>query len=561
MFHNSSFQLKLKKGTVFPAPHIEQIVLKLVESPKLFPVKTRNSITSPIRNPDTGQGQGDDKNSAIMFFNKFTEYFNAEGFPRFLLRYWHFSPIQWILPVFCNIIPMIVAIIGGGVSGALTAINLLTKTNFKVKLVEKAQVCEGVAYSTKQACHYLNVPVGKMSIFSDVPDHFYQWLHNNDFQYDKKDFVSRQIYSKYFSDVFDKVAAPHIETGRLELVQDEVEDLILKKDGVEICLKSESSFFCNKVVLALGNLSPANIPLTDMEYTTSPYYIQNPWNKLELDITSEGILLIGTGLTMVDMVMSLHKAGYKGKITALSRHGLLPFTHNLNQTYPDYSQEIMDLNSLSKIFRVIKKHFRLADKRGISRFAVIDSLRPYTQKLWLGLSYNDKKQFLRHIKHYWDVLRHRIPKESSGVINEMLTSGQLKIVSGRLKSSKDKGLFLEVRYDDRESGKVKSENFNQVINCTGPNFNFEKQKQTLIKNLVEKGIICNAPVGFGINALPQGNLINKEGKPSEIFFTLGPPLKGILWESTAVPEIRVQAEKLVDFLKQNFEEKLQKVAG
>ncbi|HWY24061.1 MAG TPA: hypothetical protein VNX47_04035, partial [Nevskia sp.] len=51
-------------------------------------------------------------------------------------------------------------------------------------------------------------------------------------------------------------------------------------------------------------------------------------------------------------------------------------------------------------------------------------------------------------------------------------------------------------------------------------------------------------LGLGLLTDAQGALLDRDGQASTWLYTLGPARKGQLWETTAVPEIRVQAQAL-----------------
>lgn len=446
---------------------------------------------------------------------------------------------------------MVVTIVGGGLSGVLIAVNLIRYSEpreLKIYLIERNEVCEGIAFSSKEDSHYLNVPVEKMSLFPMEPEHFYFWLKEKGYDYSNTDFVSRCIYKEYIQNTFEEIAFANSENVWLEVIKDESEDIVQENTGVTVLLKSGRTIRTDKVVLALGNLPPANPLIKDMGYTFCSGYTSNPWSESPFIKNNETVLMIGTGLTMVDMIMSLKEKGHAGKVFCLSRHGLLPHTHDLSQTYPQFNEALKNSYLLSEIFATVKFQIKQAEKKGIKRFAVIDSLRPYTQQLWQRFSLADKKQFLRHLKPYWDILRHRIPVQSSKIINELIQRGQLEILSGKYTKIEESATGFNVTFRNRKSGLLKSFNVNKIINCTGPTSDFENTEEPFIKNLVQKKLICNAPAGLGINATAEGKILNFANQESEFLFTLGPPLKGILWESTAVPEISAQAENLAKII-------------
>jgi uncharacterized NAD(P)/FAD-binding protein YdhS len=260
------------------------------------------------------------------------------------------------------------------------------------------------------------------------------------------------------------------------------------------------------------------------------------------------VFLVGTGQTTVDLAVALNKRAHKGRIIAISRHGLLPYTHRGFEHYASFFGEIKDLRRILDVFRAVRKHLERAELMGTDWRAVIDSLRPDTQTLWLGLATGEKRRFLRHIFRYWEICRSRIPPESGAIIHTMRASGQLEIVAGRIRNLAETEAALEVHYTSRGAARNKVERAAAVINCIGPESDYDRIDETLVKNLMRRGLIRPGPANLGIDALPDGAIIGRDGASSSVLYTLGSPMKGVLWEVLAVPDIRVQAERLAHLL-------------
>ena len=150
------------------------------------------------------------------------------------------------------------------------------------------------------------------------------------------------------------------------------------------------------------------------------------------------MFLIGTGQTTVDVLMRLHTRGYAGKIIAISRHGIWPLQHTTFPSYPSFYDEIIKLKNVADILRTVRKHFKEAVKKGMDENAVLDSMRPYTQELWVNLSMPEKKRFLRHLFRWFEIIRSRIPQQSMAIVNRMRSSGQLIVVKGHIRDMKSK---------------------------------------------------------------------------------------------------------------------------
>lgn len=278
-----------------------------------------------------------------------------------------------------------VVIIGGGASGTLLAIDLLRAAKsqpISVTLVEKREkIGRGVAYSTALEHHLLNVPAAKMSAFPDEPEHFLNWLGENEHSFGPSDFVPRRLYGEYLSSLLDAEARRNASLVR---VFEEAADLEPTDDGYVVKLASGKELPADIVVLAFGNFLPPHPSVPDLSFITAEKYIRDVWSEgsLEKIDPSDDVLVIGTGLSMVDFVLNLRSAGHQGKIKAISTKGLLPAEHKLGYTYPSFADELKGVEKITEIFTSVRKHIAIADANGSDWRAVIDSLRPVTQELW-----------------------------------------------------------------------------------------------------------------------------------------------------------------------------------
>lgn len=448
-----------------------------------------------------------------------------------------------------------ITIIGGGASGTLLAINLLrTRTNgrLEINLVEKrSSVGRGVAFSTEQEVHLLNVPAAKMGAFADNVEHFYEWLKENGHDYEHAAFVPRRHFGEYLRECLEnahQVREPGVE---LNIFDDEAVDITFDDSKAQVILKGGDVLYSEKVALAFGNFLPPHPSAEDLSFTASPKYFRDPWDPgLYRSIgTDDRVLIIGTGLSMVDVAMQLHSLGHRGTINAISTRGLLPAVHRLGHSYPDFSQELQGKDRITDIFKIVRAHAEKAADAGSDWRAVIDNLRPITQKLWLGLPHSERRYFLQHLSRYWNVARHRMPPSAAEVIDDMRGTGQLLILKGRLKKiSADMAGAFTIDYTDYGIGH--SINADVMINCIGSETKFDQIESQLIRSLLVSGYVRCDDLCFGLDATPTGSLIGRDGKPSDILFTLGTALKGVLWESTAIPEIRMQAHELANVFTQ-----------
>jgi uncharacterized NAD(P)/FAD-binding protein YdhS len=448
-----------------------------------------------------------------------------------------------------------IIIIGGGLSGRLLAINLLRQasslTSISIRIIDRGgDEYMGPAYSNDSSCLLLNVPAEKMGAFSEDPENFCRWVGDRDGRAEPGDFLPRNLYRDYILSLMREAARAKADDITFEFVHGEVTDIELEGLYATVHLRDHKLFTADRVVLALGNFPPRNPSIAHRSVLEGKRYARDPWDAGVLDSLSpkEAIVFIGTGQTMVDLSLMLHQRGHQGRITAISRRGLLPMAHQHSNPYPSFFEEIRDSESLVRIFSVVRKHLDRATSMGIKQQAVIDSLRPDTQALWYNLPESEKRRFLRHVFRYWERIRSRIPPESEKIIDKLRAVGQLRVVAGRIYDLVNTGTEVEVYYTPRRRSAREVVTAGLVVNCIGPESDYRRIDHPLVKNLLMRGLIRPGPARLGIAALSNGAVVSKTGDTSGVLYTLGSTMKGLLWEVLAVPDIRVQAEKLAQLL-------------
>jgi uncharacterized NAD(P)/FAD-binding protein YdhS len=245
-------------------------------------------------------------------------------------------------------------------------------------------------------------------------------------------------------------------------------------------------------------------------------------------------LLVGTGLTMVDLVLSLDAAGHRGRIVALSRRGLIPRSHADFEPAPVEESELP--GGLRDVWRWLRRRGAEVGWR-----AAIDSLRPYSQELWQGLSLGEQHRFMRHARPWWDVHRHRIAPEVAGTVARMIAEGRLEIIAGRIVTAREDDSALAVEYRRRGASSLQSERFAYAFNCTGPLHSMARTRDPLLRSLLDAGQARPDHLGIGLEVDERSRLVG-----SDRLWALGPLTKGRYWEIIAVPDIREQAAAVAD---------------
>ncbi|HWL70171.1 MAG TPA: FAD/NAD(P)-binding protein [Geminicoccus sp.] len=442
-----------------------------------------------------------------------------------------------------------IAIIGGGFSGTITALQLLRRAGEqdRVILIERnRQLGRGVAFATDDPNHVLNVRAENMSAFPDEPGHLLRWLEalpeaeraHVGTSGPAGTFVRRGLYGRYVRDQLAQVLRQRRSTDSLAIIKDEAQSLARTGQGWQLRTASGRTVDADTVILALGNFPPAPLPY--------PGCVDNPWQPQaieEIDL-EHPVLLLGAGLTMVDVTLRLLEHGFRGRIHALSRRGLLPHAHAAAPAWRDLRLTADDRRSLTTLMRGVRREVARAAQAGIGWRSVVDALRPHTQLLWQELSLSDRQRFLRHLRPWWDAHRHRIAPQVASRIEAMRRSGRLVLHSGKLQGLESSGPWScgsLVTYRPRRSGQVLALEVQRVINCTGIGVDLAGSDDPLVRQLLQDGLVRPDRARLGLDATTSSMLIGRNGDVVPGLFGVGPIVRGTFWEMVAVPDIRTQA--------------------
>ncbi|MBC7896934.1 MAG: FAD/NAD(P)-binding protein [Cytophagaceae bacterium] len=445
-----------------------------------------------------------------------------------------------------------VVVIGAGFSGAMVTAHLLRREHtalLRVVLVNKSgPIARGVAYGTRQSRHVLNVPAGRMSAFPAEEDHFLRFVQAREPDTTGGTFVPRSTYGDYLASVLHE-AAQRGGHATLTHVQDEARriDLVSEDGPALVTLASGRIITADRVVLALGNYTPSNPPLADGSFYESARYIRDPWTPGVLqDVPADRpVLLIGTGLTMLDVALDLSQGGRTAPLVAVSRRGLTPLPHRDHGSPPSYGHLPPDLVAVEPTavacLRAVRRHVRMLERAGVDWREVVASLRPVTVRLWKALPNREKARFLRHLRPYWDVHRHRVAPDLWRAYDGLRQCGDLQVRAGRLVSITDVGEDVSVAFRPRGRRVADELRVARVINCTGPEGDVRALQDPLINQVVADGLARPDALGIGLQVTDDLACITADGRRSSVLSLVGPLLKGAFWEATAVPELRVHA--------------------
>lgn len=447
-----------------------------------------------------------------------------------------------------------VAVVGGGFSGTMTSVNLLRRgpDNLRVVMFEAAaQPGQGAAYGTKCLSHLLNVPAGGMSAFPDQPGHFVEWCHRTGRDILAGDFVPRSWYGEYLGDLLKEETERYGD--RLEIRRERVESLEdYAGAGLMLQTSGGESLAADSVVLAVGSSPERASRLSGKTGAAWPEMI-DPWcaNALAKIGKDDSVLVIGTGLTFTDLMAELESRGHRGAITAISRRGLLPACHRPADITGRFDAEgfrsgiVRQPMRVSALCRHVRQVVREGAAAGTDWQEVVHALRPLTPALWAALDGPERRRFSRHLRPFWETLRHRVAPATLDAVFRLQDAGCLEIRRGTLMDLRktEDGKF-EALHSHADTPYHRT--YDHVINATGFSAQFEMSTNPLLRSLHRQGWIRQDSLGLGIETSSDFRLINLGGSVVSGLYYIGPMLRARYWECTAVPELRLRAAELAE---------------
>lgn len=448
-----------------------------------------------------------------------------------------------------------VLIVGGGLSGTMLAVQLLRLPGKRQILViePRQELGRGEAYSAVELGHTLNGNAARMSVDPDNADDLTQWLtaYIADGGWPESDqqhvpiselFPPRGIFGLYAQQRLAEAKA--LSASTVEHVRAEVVDLEVDEHSTLLTLSDGQQLRGTFAVLATGMFPAARTPQTESSGLNAAAV--DPWDvqaMTQLDPQST-VLIIGSGLTMVDAVVSLEQAGHRGPIEIFSRHGLLPHVRRQPPAWVDFLGEDHSLRSPRQLLREVRRHCKIALEQGIDWQAPLDTVRAHIGRLWSQASEAEKRQFVRHIRPWWESHHHRSPPLSAELVARLQGEGRLRIRAASYKGLVPSQGDVTIRLRPRGEQEVVQVSGAALINSSGIEYDWRRVARPLPRQLLKRGLIQPGPLALGIAADVSGAVLDANGQVSQRLFAMGPPLRGMWWESTAVTDVAIQAKAL-----------------
>ena len=443
-----------------------------------------------------------------------------------------------------------IAIIGGGAAGTLAAIQCLRQARepLRIAVFEPApRLAEGVAYATDRAEHLLNVPTGRMSAFPDRPDDFLDWFALVPGHRDTarealaRSYAPRRDYARYLRQRLQEAQAG--STATLEVVPRRIDALARDGDGWRVSW-NDGQAGARRVLLAVGN-APRPLPARGAGALARPRLV-DAWDYAGVAAIDQGadVCIVGTGLSMVDAVLTLAANGHHGRIHLLSRHALLPLAHvPLHQVDGDLDVDALHALGARARLRQLRRQARGAAGRGLPWQAVMEQARPHVQALWHSMPAVEQRRFLRHAVRHWDIHRHRIAPAVQTVLQDLRDSGRLHVHRARLDmvAAGQRCVQLTARTRDQRTLAL---DVDHVVNATGVEMRVQAMRSPLLVQLLGDGLAGAGAHGIGLGTDAAGCLLDAGGNAQHGLRVIGSLRIGEAWESIAIPELRVQAEAI-----------------
>ncbi|TDV67880.1 FAD/NAD(P)-binding protein [Pseudomonas sp. LP_7_YM] len=452
-----------------------------------------------------------------------------------------------------------ILIVGGGLSGTLLAVHLLRLPGQRrIVIVEsRSELGRGEAYSATDPGHTLNGNAARMSVDPDDADDLTRWLAEfiaaggwpeSDEQHAPvaELFAPRGIFGLYVQQRLAEaqaLGAPYGST--VEHVRSEVMDLQTEASGIRLTLADNTRLSGRFAVLATGMFAAARTPQHGSNDLNAAAV--DPWDIEGMRrLDPEGrVLIIGSGLTMVDALVSLEKAGHRGPIDVFSRHGLLPHVRRQPPAWPDFLAADHSIRSTRQLVRALREQCDQALAQGIDWQAPLDTVRVHIPRLWSQATDLQRRQFVRHVRPWWESHHHRSPPPSAQLLDRLLQAGRLSIHAASLQAVLDRNpgqVRISVRH--RAEEQLTQVSGAALINSTGIQYDWRRVDRALTRQLLARGLVQPGPLALGIAADPGGAVLDAGGRVSGRLFAMGPPLRGLWWESTAVTDVALQAKAL-----------------
>jgi len=455
--------------------------------------------------------------------------------------------------------PRRIAIIGAGFSGTVLAVHLLRQpvaSALTVHLFERGRVMgPGLAYAARDWPYLLNVPAGRLSADSRQPLQFLHFARRTLPLADAEDFLPRELYGDYLQETLRQAEQEADPLVRLTRHFTEITAIATSDDLAAFVLQGTNGVTvqADQVVLAVGSAASPTMPWAGA-VRDHPGYFHDPWRRPRQISHDKVVVIVGNGLTMADVALSLGDAAQSTpRIISISRHGLLPLPQSVFQSggsLDSFRRTLEHATAIRPLLSAVRHASRELARQGGDWREVVTLVRHEAPSIWQRLNDAERQRFIRHLRSYWDVHRHRLPPPMSARLDSLRRTGRLEVEAGRIMDIHGNGPGLQVTWQSRVSRLRRTVDADLVVNATGPGYSVRHTPDPLLKSLRDTGRICADPLDLGLRTAADGSCVGADGTVSRNLYYLGPMLRAGHWEATAATELRDHAERLARYLAQ-----------
>ncbi|RUZ71504.1 hydroxyacylglutathione hydrolase [Mesorhizobium sp. M7A.F.Ca.US.006.01.1.1] len=445
-----------------------------------------------------------------------------------------------------------VAIIGGGFSGAAVAWHLAQlhrPKRISISVVEPRPLLGGgLAYSSEEPSHRVNVPAVRMSMAPDDPQHFARWLtgsgeleHDPDAIWKNGDaFPRRRVFGRYVAEHL----APHLNSGVVHHVEGSATRVTRDASGAGWTVHTSAGPVASDIVVLAATHPQPGIPAALASLTEAPGFIADPYASAALSgIGPEAsVLIVGSGLTSADMVAELDRRGHRGRILVLSRRGLRSRGHPDVRGEPFGDFASAPATTALGLLRTIRAMLAAARAANVNWQSVFDQLRLQGPVLWAALAPPERARLVRQLRVFWDVHRFRIAPQVAAVLDRRHAAGTVDTIAARLVASNDEDGSLAVSFQRRGQTRIETARFAAVVNTTGPAHGQALQLNPALSSLAGAGLIRTDQYGLGIETGLDSRAIGRNGEPVATLLVAGPLARGTFGELMGLPEVARHAQ-------------------
>jgi uncharacterized NAD(P)/FAD-binding protein YdhS len=445
-----------------------------------------------------------------------------------------------------------VVIIGGGFAGAVTALRAVEAAPaLTVTIVEpRTELGRGVAYGTPDIDHLVNGPAKLFGLYPDDPGHLPRWLAGRpgrrgwsgppDGNF-ADSFPPRILYGDYIQSELAKANVRHVVDIAVDVAH-----------GPEVLLASGRRLAAGRVILATGLFRHQTRFELGEAVCRSGRYVADPWSAASYaGVEAAGdVAIIGSGLSMLDSLISLEKRGFRGRYLILSRRGLLVRARREVEPWPSFLLNGHLPRTALSLLREVRRELGAIEATGDDWQRLVPTIRLLVAALWAGMDDVERRRCIRHLQSFWDLAFHRAVPESMAWLERVRAEGRLVHAAGRVQALElelDGGIAVVWR--PRGSRQVETRRFDYVVNAAGYAADWRRIPHPLIGNLAARGLVRPHPTELGIEADPAtGAVIDGDGQPSRQLFAVGHPLRGAVWESSSIVEQLAGATRVAQAL-------------